>query len=71
MIQGFHECLAHLLQEGQEGRVAGQVRSQRDGIGEEADDASKLRFASTVGGGADQQVILSAVAVEQDLEGSQ
>jgi hypothetical protein len=49
-------------------RVAGQVRADRQGVEEEADHFGRRRGAALRGGGADDDVVLAGVAVEQYLE---
>ena len=62
---------AHLRQQLAEGGVAGEIGAQHEGIGEEADEVLGFGLAAAGDGGADDDVLLAGVAVEQGLEGGQ
>ncbi|MCY1017636.1 hypothetical protein OV427_17860 [Pyxidicoccus sp. MSG2] len=63
--------LAHAAQQRAEAGLAGHVRAQRQGVGEQADEALQLGAASARDGRAHDDVRLSRVAVQQRLEAGQ
>jgi hypothetical protein len=61
---GFADPLQQLREPG----IAAQVGAEHEGVHEQADQALDLPPAAACDGGADQQIVLSGVAVEDRLE---
>ncbi|GMU10023.1 hypothetical protein ASNO1_62770 [Corallococcus caeni] len=68
MREGAKGGVVHLAQQLAEGRVAGQVRAQDERVDEQADEALELRAGAARDGSADGEVVLTGVALEQDVE---
>ena len=71
MIQGLEHRAPGALEQGAEAGPSGGVGAQHERIGEEPDERLQLAAGPAGDGSADEQVRLSGVAVEQDLEGGQ
>src|SRR5262249_35861411 len=71
MFEGFEDALPHTAQELAERGVAREVRAERDGVDEVADDRGELRSAPPAERRADDELLLPRVAAEQDLKGRQ
>nr|WP_164001043.1 hypothetical protein [Pyxidicoccus caerfyrddinensis] len=63
--------LAHAAQQRAEGGLSGHVRAQRQGVGEQADEALQISAATARDGRAHHDVRLARVAVQQRLEAGQ
>ncbi|GMU10021.1 hypothetical protein ASNO1_62750 [Corallococcus caeni] len=66
--EGAKGGVMHLTQQLAEGRVAGQVRAQDERVDEQADEAFELGAGTARDRGADGEVVLAGVALEQDVE---
>src|ERR1043165_4542537 len=71
MSVGAEANFAHAAQQLAEGRIAGQVRAQDEGVEEEADDLFGLDLIASGDRRAHDDVVLAAVAVEQSIERGQ
>ncbi len=71
MRVGAEGGLAHLGEQLAEGHVQSELGAKREGVDEEADDAFELGLTTVGDGRADDDVVLSGVAGEEDVEGGQ
>ena len=71
MRVGAQRRFPHASEQLGEARVAGQIRAQHQRVDEESDQAFQLRVAASGNGRAHGNVVLTAVAIQQHLEGGQ